>query len=145
MNWTDEDQVSIYYSMILTLLKHFLEKFPQPKYIWKPLKFTTEIMSNIAIILSRNEYQNIHMHAYSLSHVRLFATPWTVSCQAPLSMRFFSGKNTGVGWHFHLQGIFLSQRSNPSFLQLLHLQAGSLPLSHLEAIAMTCKPQISVA
>ena len=23
-----------------------------------------------------------------LSHVRLFATPWTVACQAPLSMRF---------------------------------------------------------
>ena len=24
----------------------------------------------------------------SLSHVRLFATPWTVACQAPLSMGF---------------------------------------------------------
>ena len=24
-----------------------------------------------------------------LSHVHLFATPWTVACQAPLSMRFF--------------------------------------------------------
>ena len=23
-----------------------------------------------------------------LSHVRLFATPWTVACQAPLSMEF---------------------------------------------------------
>ena len=26
--------------------------------------------------------------AYSLSHVRFFATPWTVACQAPLSMGF---------------------------------------------------------
>ena len=25
----------------------------------------------------------------SLSHVQLFATPWTVACQAPLSMGFF--------------------------------------------------------
>ena len=25
----------------------------------------------------------------SLSHVRLFATPWTVACQAPLSMGIF--------------------------------------------------------
>ena len=25
----------------------------------------------------------------SLSHVQLFATPWTVACQAPLSMEFF--------------------------------------------------------
>ena len=24
----------------------------------------------------------------SLSHVQLFATPWTVTCQAPLSMKF---------------------------------------------------------
>ena len=27
-----------------------------------------------------------------------------VACQAPLSMGFFSGKNTGVGCHFFLQG-----------------------------------------
>ena len=29
------------------------------------------------------------MCVYSLSHVRLFETPWTVVCQAPLSMGFF--------------------------------------------------------
>ena len=29
------------------------------------------------------------MHAHSLSCVQLFATPWTVPCQAPRSMRFF--------------------------------------------------------
>ena len=29
-----------------------------------------------------------------------FATPWTVGCQAPLSMGFFSGKDTGVCCHF---------------------------------------------
>ena len=28
----------------------------------------------------------MHVHAKSLSHVRQFATPWTVACQAPLSM-----------------------------------------------------------
>ena len=26
------------------------------------------------------------MHAKSLSHVQLFVSPWTVACQAPLSM-----------------------------------------------------------
>ena len=36
--------------------------------------------------------------------------------------------NTGVGCHFLLQGIFLTQRSNPCLLCLLHWQAGSLPL-----------------
>ena len=40
------------------------------------------------------------------------------------------GKNTGMGCHFLLQGIFLIQESNP---HLLHWQADSLPLSHLLA------------
>ena len=39
-----------------------------------------------------------------------------------------SGKNTGVGCHFLLQGIFLDQRLN---LCLLHWQVDSLPLSPL--------------
>ena len=51
-----------------------------------------------------------------LSCVWFFATPWTVACQAPLSMRF-PGKNTGVGCHFLLQGIFPTQGSK---LHLLH-------------------------
>ena len=37
------------------------------------------------------------------------------------------GKNTGVGCHFLLQGIFLTQGSNPS---LLYWQVDSVPLSH---------------
>ena len=36
------------------------------------------------------------------------------------------GKNTGVGCHFLLQGIFLTQGSNPSLLPLLHWQVYSL-------------------
>ena len=39
----------------------------------------------------------------------------------------FPDKNTEVGWHFFLQGIFPTQRLNP---HLLHLQTESLPLSH---------------
>ena len=62
------------------------------------------------------------LHAYVLSHfgcVRLFVTPWTVAYQAPLSMDS-PGKNTGVGCHALLLGIFLTQGSNPSLLRLLH-------------------------
>ena len=40
----------------------------------------------------------------------------------------FPDENTGMGCHFLLQGIFLTQRLN---LRLLHWQADSLPLSHL--------------
>ena len=41
--------------------------------------------------------------------------PWTVAHKAPLS-RDFPGKNTGVGCHFLLQGIFPTQGSKPGFL-----------------------------
>ena len=37
------------------------------------------------------------------------------------------GQNTGVGCHALLQGIFLTQGSNPHLLCLRHWQAGSLP------------------
>ena len=37
----------------------------------------------------------------------------------------YPGKNTGVGCHFLLQGIFLTQGSNPCLLGFLHWQADS--------------------
>ena len=64
------------------------------------------------------------------SHVWLFETPWIAACRL-LCPWTFPGKNTGVGCHFLLQGIFLTQGSNPHLLCLLHWQADSLPLSHL--------------
>ena len=52
-----------------------------------------------------------------------------MDCQAPLTMEFFfPGKNTRVGCHFLLQGIFPTQGSNP---HLLYWQADSLSLYHL--------------
>ena len=45
-----------------------------------------------------------------LSCLRLFATPQTVARQAPLSIGF--SKNTGMGCHFLLLGIFLTQGLN---------------------------------
>ena len=39
-------------------------------------------------------------------------------------------ENTGVGCYFLLQGIFLTQGSNPYLLHLLHCQVDSLPLHH---------------
>ena len=39
-------------------------------------------------------------------------------------------KNTGMGSHFLLQGIFPTQGWNPCFLWLLHWQEDSLPVSH---------------
>ena len=42
----------------------------------------------------------------------------------------FPGRNTGVGCHFLLQGIFPTQESNPHLLHLLYWQTDSLPLCH---------------
>ena len=64
-----------------------------------------------------------------LSCVWLFATPWTIACQAPLSVHgIFSGKNTEVDCHAILQGIFLNQGLSPCLLCLLHWQVGSFSL-----------------
>ena len=65
--------------------------------------------------------------AQSLCHVRLFGTPDSVALQTPACLWDFSGKNTGVGCHFLLQGIFPTQGLNPC---ILHWQEDSLPLSH---------------
>ena len=61
------------------------------------------------------------------SHVRLFATPWTVACHTPLSMGF-SRQEYWSGCHALLQGIFPTQGSTWHQLCLLHWQVGSLPL-----------------
>ena len=45
------------------------------------------------------------------SHAWLFGTPWTVAHEAPLSVGF-SVRNTGVGCHVLLQGVFLIQGWN---------------------------------
>ena len=66
--------------------------------------------------------------AYSLSRVRLFATPWSppgssVPGDSP-------GKNTRVGCHALLQGIFPTQGANPG---LLHCRQILYRLSHQES------------
>ena len=62
------------------------------------------------------------------SRVWLFATIWTIAPRL-LCPRDSPGKNTGVGCHALLQGIFLTQGSNQRLLRLLHWQVGSLPLA----------------
>ena len=72
----------------------------------------------------------------TLSCIQLFGTPWTIAHRL-LSPWDSPDKNTGVGCHFLLQGIFPTQGSNSCLLCLLHWQADSLPLSHLGSIQNT--------
>ena len=76
-----------------------------------------------------------------LSCVWLFSTLWTVARQAPLFMGF-PRKEYWSGLLFSPPGIFLTQRSSPHLLCLLHWQADSLTLSHLGSpyYSVCCSP-----
>ena len=54
------------------------------------------------------------------SCVWLSETPWTVAHQVSLSMDF-PDKNTGMGSHYLLQGIFLTQGSKPDLVHCRQL------------------------
>ena len=58
----------------------------------------------------------VHQQCQLLSRVRLFATPWTVVHQAPLSMGFSRQEYWSGNSHSFLQGIFLTQELNPGLL-----------------------------
>ena len=68
------------------------------------------------------------MHLATWSCLTL-VTPWTVACQASLSMGFCR-QEYWSGLHFLLQGIFLTQRLNPCLLCLLYCRQIIYPLSH---------------
>ena len=70
------------------------------------------------------------MHACMLNHVWLFANPWTVACQAPLS-KPFSRQEYWSGWWFPPPGDLANPRIKPCLLRLLHWQVDSLPPCHL--------------
>ena len=116
---------------------------------------------DMALILSNNQTRRTrqanrdHVNMYTVFHrshinicmwkygsavlscfscVWLFATPWTVAHQASLSMGI-PGKNSGVGCHALLQGIFATQRLNSG---LPHCRRILYYLSHQESICEQC-------
>ena len=72
--------------------------------------------------------RRIAVAVYSLSRVQFSTTQRTQTVACPLLCpRDHLGKNTGVGCHFLLQGIFPTQRLNPC---LMHWQADSFLMRH---------------
>ena len=72
----------------------------------------------------------VYMCVCVLSLVCLFATPWTVTCQTPLSMEF-SSQEYWNGLPFPTPGDLPNVGIEHVSLCLLHCQADSLPLGHL--------------
>ena len=98
---------------------------------WKvPLK------QSLCVLKARSDQDQDHVAskelcARMLSHGQLSATPWTVACQAPLSMGL-SRQEYWSGLLFLLQRIFLTQGLNPGLLHcrqiLYHLSYRENPL-----------------
>ena len=76
--------------------------------------------------------------SFVLSCVQLFVTPWTVACQAPLSMEF-SRQEYWSKLPFPTPGDLPHQGSNLHLLCLLHWQVDSSPLHHLGNPIMSFK------
>ena len=123
-------------------LKPLPELSPRPNmpYLQTGLPSTHVCISWFTALCSRVSCHPLLTRVYVLicfCHVRLSVTLWTVAPQAPLSMGFSTQeywselKSTWVGCHALLQGIFLTKRSNPCLLYLLHWQVDSLPLAHI--------------
>ena len=131
LSWTGQDWVG-------KLSGGWVKAEDAPKEFWALLRFREEAAS---LLIPRS-------HVKPAFSVMADCAPWAVALQAPLSTGFFR-KNTGVGCHFLLQGIFLTQRSNPC---LLHWHVSSLPLSHLRSplhmkaarLRGLCVPAVSV-
>ena len=77
------------------------------------------------VLTPTEDWESLLFVVYSLSHVRFL---WPHGHKRTLCLWDFLDKNTGVGCHFLLRGLFPIQGSNPC---LLHWQVDSLPLSHL--------------
>ena len=88
---------------------------------WPPL------FGPFRIILLRHSLICAKFVLSCFSHVPLFATPWTVAHQAPLSTEISRGKNTGVSCHSLLRGS--SRPRNRTHDSYLWWWEGSLPLA----------------
>ena len=98
----------------------------------RPFSLVWEIVLHLVGSMGYDSHSQLELslsfrliRAYVLSWVQLFATPWTVACQALLSMEF--SRQEYLGSHSLLQGIFSTQGLNPG---LLHCRRILYLLSH---------------
>ena len=80
-------------------------------------KLGKEYKTRLYMVTLFNLYLEHVLNHFSL--VRCFATLWTVPCQAPLSMGFYT-QEYWTGLSCLPQGIFQTQKSNPYLFHFLH-------------------------
>ena len=125
-----------YFQDIFLFRKNYiwLDRWRKPEYRglnwlwWGKADSRIQMLSPQSLIPRRPLHIILACTLSLFSRVQLCATPWTAACQAPLSVGS-PGKNTGVGCHALLQGIFPAQGSNPRLLCLPLCEVGSLPLA----------------
>ena len=77
------------------------------------ISLQNDVKDNFQPLSKRKTPYEVHLKVKceSFSHVWLFVTPWTIAHRLLCSWNS-PKKNTGVGCHFLLQGIFLTQELN---------------------------------
>ena len=101
---------------------------------WRDLAAAAAAAGKHVAVLHLEMYTKSYMNILTMcvlshfSRVWLFVTQWTTALQAPCPWDS-PGKNTGVGCHSFLQGIFPTQGLNSHLFCLLHWRVGSLPLA----------------
>ena len=108
------------------LLWHFSSAEARQKWVSKPSTLSIQPWTTMAPTATWHAHVCFACVLSRFSHVYL--RPHGPQRTRLLCPQDSPGKNTGVGCHVILQGIFPTQGQNPCLLCFLHWQAGSLPL-----------------
>ena len=99
----------------------------------------TGVLQSVRLLRVGNDLANERVCVLScFSRAWLFATPWTVTHQAPLSMGILQTRILEWVAMPSLVGIFPTQRSNPCLLCLLHWQHITL-FNFLHSFLLSCE------
>ena len=116
--------VSLFYSNVYLFLDHICLRI-KLKFLASWFFLNPKNILMCFLVNSGSHFSELTGDMCVLSHfscVPLFENLWTVAHQVPLCPWYSPGKNTGVGCHAFLQGIFRIHGMNLCLLCLLHWQ-----------------------
>ena len=95
-----------------------------PVFSWEDSVKSISSLGSHTVLLVGCVCAYMHVHAQSIQLCLILCNPMDCSLLGFSVHGDSPGKNTGVSCHTLLQGIFLTQGSNPCLLSLLHWQVG---------------------